>query len=328
MHRDIKPENILLETNKDFSQLKVIDFGISVIKQPDQMIKDSIGTPYYIAPEVWKKNYGEKCDVWSAGVITYILLSGSPPFNAATDAEMKKRILDGSFEMSGKVWDAISDEAKDFITELLTYESDKRPSASDALSHPWITQWCDSQIDSKVAKNALVNLSKFRAEEKIKQATVAYIAAQLLSKKEKENLSNIFKAFDTNGDGMLSKEEIKNGYEKIFGQNMNDEQVDDIFKAVDIDNSGYIDYSEFVVATMNEKNLFSEKKIKAAFKMFDTDNSGNISKDEVKEALQKVGNLSEQQLDEVMGQVDENGDGEISFEEFKIIMTRLKDKEE
>jgi calcium-dependent protein kinase len=304
----------------------VIDFGISVIKEPDEMIKDSIGTPYYISPEVWKKNYNEKCDVWSAGVITYILLSGSPPFNAASDAEMKKKILEGKYDIEGKVWDAVSDEAKDFIKELLTYDKDKRPSASDALSHPWITHMCDSQIDSTVAKKALVNLSKFRAEEKIKQATIAYIAAQLLSKKEKENLSNIFKAFDTNGDGMLSKEEIKNGYEKIFGQNMNDEQVDDIFKSVDIDNSGYIDYSEFVVATMNEKNLFSEKKIKAAFKMFDTDNSGNISKDEVKEALQKIGNLTEQQLDEVMGQVDENGDGEISFEEFKIIMTSLNEK--
>lgn len=182
VHRDIKPENILLESNKDFNQIKIIDFGISVVKEHEKMIEESIGTPYYIAPEVWKKSYDEKCDVWSCGVILYILLSGSPPFNAASDTEMKKKILDGSFSMSGKVWDAISDDAKDLVTQLLTYDKETRVSAGEALSHPWIEKMCGSEIDSKVAKKALTNLSKFRAEEKIKQATVAYIASQLLSK--------------------------------------------------------------------------------------------------------------------------------------------------
>lgn len=182
VHRDIKPENILMESNKDFNQIKIIDFGISVVIEPDEFIEDSIGTPYYIAPEVWKKKYDEKCDEWSCGVIMYILLSGTPPFNAATDNEMKKKILDGSFSMTGKVWDAISDEAKDLVTQLLTYNKDDRISAGDALTHPWIVKMCEAEIDSKVAKKALTNLSKFRAEEKIKQATVAYIASQLLSK--------------------------------------------------------------------------------------------------------------------------------------------------
>lgn len=325
VHRDIKPENILLESNKDFNQIKVIDFGISVVREPETMIKESIGTPYYIAPEVWNKNYDEKCDVWSAGVIMYILLSGIPPFNASSDSEMKKKILEGSYSMDGKVWDEVSEEAKDLIKELLTYDKDKRWSAEEALSHPWITSMWESVIDSKLAKKALNNLSKFRATEKIKQATVAYIASQLLSKKEKESLSSIFKAFDTNGDGMLSKDEIKNGYDKIFGQVINEEQVNEMFSSVDIDNSGYIDYSEFIVATMNEKNLFSEKKLKAAFKMFDKDDSGFISKDEVKESLQKVQQLSESDIDLVISQVDENGDGEISFEEFKIIMTKFNE---
>lgn len=126
VHRDIKPENILLESNKDFNQIKVIDFGISVVREPETMIKESIGTPYYIAPEVWNKNYDEKCDVWSAGVIMYILLSGIPPFNASSDSEMKKKILEGSYSMDGKVWDEVSEEAKDLIKELLTYDKDKR----------------------------------------------------------------------------------------------------------------------------------------------------------------------------------------------------------
>lgn len=126
---------------------------------------------------------------------------------------------------------------------------------------------------------------------------------------------------------MLSQDEIKNGYEKIFGQSINQEQIESMFKAVDIDDSGFIDYSEFVVATMNEKNLFSEKKLKSAFRMFDKDDSGFISKEEVKEALLKIRKFTEEELNEVIGQVDENGDGEISFEEFKIIMTKMNDDE-
>lgn len=124
---------------------------------------------------------------------------------------------------------------------------------------------------------------------------------------------------------MLSKEEIKEGYEKIFGQSMNQDEVDKLFDSVDIDGSGFIDYSEFVVATMNEKNLFSEKKLRAAFKMFDKDDSGSISKEEVKESLYKIQKFSEAEINEIISQVDGNGDGEISFEEFKIIMTKIND---
>lgn len=134
---------------------------------------------------------------------------------------------------------------------------------------------------------------------------------------------------------MLSKEEIKDGYEKIFGQSINQEQIEEMFSRVDIDNryfislitlnSGFIDYSEFVVATMSEKNLFSEKKLKAAFKMFDTDDSGYISRDEVKESFMKITKISEEEIEEIVSQVDENGDGEISFEEFKEIMTKIRD---
>lgn len=134
---------------------------------------------------------------------------------------------------------------------------------------------------------------------------------------------------------MLSKEEIKDGYEKIFGQSINQEQIEEMFSRVDIDNryfislttlnSGFIDYSEFVVATMSEKNLFSEKKLKAAFKMFDTDDSGYISRDEVKESFLKITKISEEEIEEIVSQVDENGDGEISFEEFKEIMTKIRD---
>lgn len=116
VHRDLKPENILLEKGKDLHQLKIVDFGTAVVAEPDERLDMKIGTPYYIAPEVLKKNYREKCDVWSIGVIAYILLSGCPPFNGKDDAAIMRAIASGKFAFTHPIWKTISKTAKDFIT--------------------------------------------------------------------------------------------------------------------------------------------------------------------------------------------------------------------
>ena len=131
-------ENILLEQTKEFDQIKIIDFGTSLVFDESKKLDEKLGTPYYIAPEVLAKNYGPKCDIWSCGVITYIVLSGIPPFNGASDQEIMKKVKIGKFSFSDPVWSTISNEAKDFITKLLTLDQDKRPSAQQALEHPWI----------------------------------------------------------------------------------------------------------------------------------------------------------------------------------------------
>ena len=115
-------------------------------------------------------------------------------------------------------------------------------------------------------------------------------------------------------------EEVKSGYMDHYGRVMSDEDVEMMFKAVDSDNSGFIDYSEFVVATMNAKALTTNEKLRAAFNMFDKDGSGVISSDEIKEVLGFGGNLDSEAIDLIMKQVDDNGDGQISFEEFVSMM--------
>jgi len=127
---------------------------------------------------------------------------------------------------------------------------------------------------------------------------------------------------DVNGDGKLSKDEIKNGYMTYFGKNLTDEQIDDMFSQVDADGNGEIDYSEFVVATMNEKNLLSNNKLQTAFKMFDKDGGGSISTDEIKQVLSFGQNLDEAVVQQIIEQVDKNGDGEISYEEFAAMMLK------
>ena len=192
-----------------------------------------------------------------------------PPFNGSSDQEIMKKVRMGKFSFADPCWNSISDKSKSLISKLLTYDPDQRPSAEEALRHPWITEMSVVQIDSTVAMGALSNLKNFRADQKLKQATFAFIASQLLTKSEKENLAKIFKAIDKNGDGKLSKEEILEGYDKFFGKTMEKDDILKMFDAVDIDGSGFIDYSEFVIASMNEKQLLTDEKLLSAFKMFD-----------------------------------------------------------
>lgn len=191
----------------------------------------------------------------------------------------------------------------------------------------WLTELATLQVDETLAVNALDNLSNFRSDVTLKQATFSFIASQLMSKSERDNLSKVFKAFDANGDGKLSMEEVKTGYLEHYGRIMSDQEVEEMFRAVDTDNSGFIDYSEFVVAATNQTALTSQEKLHAAFRMFDKDGSGIISADEIREVLCFGGAnaLSAEAVDKIIKQVDENGDGEIQFEEFVTMMTGLDD---
>jgi calcium-dependent protein kinase len=125
---------------------------------------------------------------------------------------------------------------------------------------------------------------------------------------------------DLNGDGKLQKAEIKQGYAEFFGRQLTDDEIDEMFAKVDADGSGEIEYSEFVVATLNEKNLLSNNKLQTAFKMFDKDGGGSISIDEIKQVLSFGQTLEESVVQQIIQQVDANGDGEISYDEFAQMM--------
>ena len=148
--------------------------------------------------------------------------------------------------------------------------------------------------------SALTNLQNFNAASKLKQATYAFIASQLLSKQEKEQIDKVFRAMDLNGDGKLQKDEIKKGYAEFFGSQLTDDEINEMFAKVDADGSGEIEYSEFVVATLNEKNLLSNNKLQTAFKMFDKDGGGSISTEEIRQVLSFGQNLDDDVVQQII----------------------------
>ena len=325
VHRDLKPENILLEDkNIENPVLKLIDWGGARYFSKHKKMTKINGTPYYIAPEVLNEVYDEKCDIWSAGIIMYILLCGYPPFNGDSDKEIMEAVKLGEFDFPEEEWSVISDEAKDLINKMLTYEPEKRLNAHQVLTHPWFTTFKGKEkTDKKLAQTALDNMKRFKRNKQFEQATISFIINQLTTKEERNELMKIFTEWDKNGDGVLSKEEILEGYRNVYGS-VDEDEVENMIKSVDLDGNGVIDYYEFLNCAMNRDKIISKKNLELAFQAFDKDNSGAISIDEIMLIFKKTNNdVNIKVFENMIKEADINKDGEIEFDEFKDIMEKF-----
>ncbi|KAL7131400.1 hypothetical protein ABFS83_12G000800 [Erythranthe nasuta] len=318
MHRDLKPENFLFLSGQEDSALKATDFGLSVFYKPDETFSDVVGSPYYVAPEVLCKLYGPESDVWSAGVILYILLSGVPPFWAETEPGIFRQILRGKLDFESEPWPAISDVAKDLIRKMLDRNPKTRLTAHQVLCHPWIiddTVAPDKPLDSAV----LSRLKQFSAMNKLKKMALRVIAERL-SEEEIGGLKELFKMIDTDNSGTITFDELKEGLRRV-GSDLMESEIKDLMDAADIDNSGTIDYGEFIAATVHLNKLEREDNLVSAFAFFDKDGSGYITMDELVQACKEFG-LSELNLDEMVREIDQNNDGQIDYGEFAAMMRK------
>ncbi|XP_044475325.1 calcium-dependent protein kinase 11-like [Mangifera indica] len=318
MHRDLKPENFLFDTPADDAKLKTTDFGLSVFYKPGQAFNDVVGSPYYVAPEVLLKHYGPEIDVWSAGVILYILLSGVPPFWAETESGIFKQILQGRLDFRSDPWPNISDSAKNLIQKMLERNPRKRITAHEVLCHPWIvddTVAPDKPLDSAV----LSRLKHFSAMNKLKKMALRIIAERL-SEEEIGGLKELFKMIDTDNSGTITLEELKAGLKRVGSQLM-DSEIKALMDAADIDNNGTLEYGEFIAATLHLNKLEREENLIAAFSFFDKDGSGYITIDELQQACKDFG-LGDVQLDEIVREIDQDNDGRIDYGEFAAMMRK------
>ena len=320
IHRDLKPENILLEEKGDIMNIKLIDFGTAVRVDQNKTIKGAIGTAYYIAPEVLSGTYNFKCDLWSCGVIIYILLAGFPPFDGQNDEEILEKVKKSNYNFKNQVWNTISQDAKDLISELLAPTS-SRISAHAALNHPWIKNHLQSaSVSTEVVRTTLGNLRSFQKSSKLRDAVSTFITTQCVSMADTKERRKVFQAMDANGDGRLSKEELYNYYVKELGEEEAEEEAKRIMNEVDTDNSGFVDYSEFIKAALDSKTIANAGFLKRAFDVFDKDGSGSISASELRKILAGGSLFEDNFWNDIIKKFDLNGDGEIDFKEFERII--------
>lgn len=318
MHRDLKPENFLFDSADEDAKLKATDFGLSIFYKPGQYFSDVVGSPYYVAPEVLHKYYGPEIDVWSAGVILYILLSGAPPFWAETDTGIFRQILKGKLDFESDPWPLISESAKDLIQKMLCRDPRKRISAHEVLCHPWIVDdrvAPDKPLDSAV----LSRLKQFSAMNKLKKMALRVIAERL-SEEEIGGLKQLFKMIDTDNSGTITFEELKAGLKRV-GSELMESEIKALMDAADIDKSGTIDYGEFIAATLHMNKMEKEENLLAAFSFFDKDGSGYLTIDELQQACKDFG-LGDINLDEMIKEIDQDNDGRIDYGEFATMMRK------
>lgn len=317
MHRDLKPENFLLSSKDERATLKATDFGLSVFIEEGKVYKDIVGSAYYVAPEVLKRRYGKEIDIWSAGVILYILLSGVPPFWAETEKGIFDAILQGDIDFESDPWPSISNSAKDLVRKMLTQDPKKRITSAQVLDHPWIREdgeASDRPIDSAV----LSRMKQFRAMNKLKKLALKVIAENL-SEEEIKGLKAMFTNMDTDKSGTITYEELKSGLARL-GSKLSEAEVKQLMDAADVDGNGTIDYIEFITATMHRHKLERDEHLYKAFQYFDKDGSGFITRDELESAMKEYGMGDEESIREVISEVDTDNDGRINYEEFCAMM--------
>jgi len=324
MHRDLKPENFLfVEKNEPIekSTLKIIDFGLSTKFGPDKPAASTkAGTPYYVAPQVLAGKYGPECDVWSAGVIMYILLCGYPPFYGRDDADVLSKVRAGVFSFNPVHWDNVSTDAQDLIKMMLKMSPRERITAKFALEHCWVAEKAPRAKGAiELNSNLVDNLQKLKGRNTLQKAAIHVIAHQMDESKIKQ-IRLVFEEMDANGDGRLSSQEIQDGLTKMGAV---PSELHSILEEIDNDGNGDIEYTEFIAAALDARHFSEEGACWAAFAKFDLDGNGKISKEELQQVLCQDGLeelFGQTSLKQIMLESDKDGDGEIDFQEFLDMM--------
>lgn len=319
VHRDMKPENFLFKSSKEDSPLKATDFGLSDFIRPGKKFQDIVGSAYYVAPEVLKRRSGPESDVWSIGVITYILLCGRRPFWDKTEDGIFKEVLRNKPDFRRKPWSNISNSAKDFVKKLLVKDPRARLTAAQALSHPWVREGGDaSEIPLDIS--VLSNMRQFVRYSRLKQFALRALASTL-DEEELADLRDQFSAIDVDKNGVISLEEMRQALAKDLPWKMKESRVLEILQAIDSNTDGLVDFPEFVAATLHVHQLEEHNSTKwqqrslAAFEKFDVDRDGFITPEELKMHTGLRGSV-----DPLLEEADIDKDGKISISEFRRLL--------
>eukprot|EP00891_Asterochloris_glomerata_P004636 jgi/Astpho2/4636/Aster-00208 len=311
VHRDLKPENMLLSSPEKDARVKIIDFGTSEFCAPGQKLQDKFGTPYYVAPEVLgKKGHNVQVDIWSAGVILYILLCGYPPFGGSNERSILAR------------WKDISQEARTCIKRMLVLEPSKRVTAAGLLELPWLMN--SSALSEKaLGIQMLRRLQDFSSMSQMKRLALALLARNFVDRDVKK-MKEVFWQIDKDKSGTLEPTELRDALLKLGIPVPGEADFQALFDASDINKHGHIDYVEFV-ATMLDSDRVARRDdlLQKAFAQFDDDSSGFITEDKLARVTSSKGfHVDAADIKRMIAENDSNGDGKIDYEEFKAMIQR------
>ena len=311
-HRDLKPENILFDSMKKDAEIKILDFGLSRKYDKEQKMHSILGTPYYVAPEVLKGEYDEKCDIWSIGAMTYLMLCGEPPFNGNSNNEIFKKIVKENIKFKSLLWKNISNNAKDFVKICLSKNSNKRPSAQEALNHIWFSNVKNEIHNNKnIKKEILLNIKDFNINYEFKQMVLKYLINNKLSYEEKKVFKDAFYALDFNHNGFIIESDLKKAFD-LFNINIDEKQINHLFNILPENKNLGLGFIEFIMAGIDKKSIFTEENLEDAFNYFDINKTGDIEFDNLNSALLRMGkkyinsNDVNSIIDEVMLNIKKN----------------------
>ncbi|CAG9323184.1 CDPK1_35 [Blepharisma stoltei] len=312
-HRNLNPESLVLDNPDDNAILKISDFeSFEKIVRTTRYQKRSIGNTYYMAPELFKGEYGKEIDIWSAGVILCTLISGNPPFHGKTRDEIFNSIQKG-LDLSSSDYVLASDEAKDLISKMLEKDPKMRITAEEALNHPWIENRANNKVpDNVIVSGTLDRLAKFTVKSKVEQSILNFISYQITSVKEEHELSELFRSIDENGDGRISKAELMKAYKKKkLGSK---DEINSIMENCDKNNSGFIEYQEFVTGVSQWNKKIQARQLREVFGLCDGNGDGLLSLEELKGCIPGI---EGSEWDKFFVEVDSNQDHLISVDELK-----------
>ena len=267
VHRDIKPENILFEKNNDYSTMKLIDFGLATntIKKD----KKTVGSPYYMSPEIIKGNSNPKSDLWSVGIMLHYMLTGIFPFepddkNSIFDIITKKD-FDDKYIKNCKC----TPEAKDLVCQLIVKDINKRLSAKEAIKHTWFKRFEDEIIEEQlVIDHETIEMLKKFSKKNFFQKEILFFMAKIAEGKEIKKYKIMFNKLDINNTGVLTFNDLKISINELK-LNISEEDLNIIWNGIDFHKDGQVNYTEFLAAMTSSSELNKEEKEWSAFKYFE-----------------------------------------------------------
>jgi calcium-dependent protein kinase len=320
VHRDLKPENFIFKSAAVDAPIILIDFGTALVVDDNEEYTDLVGTPFYLAPESASNRPSrtgkmlKSSDIWSAGIITYICLTGSPPFYGNTNRDICHAIVRNKVTFPDHK-PPLSAGFQDFVGKALQKRWKKRITMDEAMQHNWILG--EAATENKINVDAVRSLRQFNYQSKLKKA-VSGILASNMGEGPSERVLKHFKSLDKDGDDRLSVEELEALFQEVGYQNDTaTAEAQRVMSEVDKDQDGHISLEEFGIVWQRKLLAVNEQYIKAVFGVLDNDNNGEITAAELGAVLE---DLSEEDVATIIKEADTNGDGKIQYKEFRNAM--------